>query len=88
MLAAAGLCLAGCNQPSPKDAGEEAATPTDRPVRKPGLWRQSLLIGDAAYVQDVKLCLDAEAEEKISWWGKSGLRSGCVEDDIVSAFKN
>lgn len=82
VLAAAGLCLAGCNQPSPKAAGEEAATPTDRPVRKPGLWRQSLLVGEAAYVQDVKLCLDAEADEKVAWWGKSGLRSGCIEDEV------
>lgn len=77
------LALSACDRPDPAAAEGVTTAPTNRPVRKPGLWRQSLLVGGEAYVQDVKLCLDAEAEEKVSWWGKTGLRSNCISDEIV-----
>jgi hypothetical protein len=83
ILAVAGVSLAACDKkPAAASAATEAAEP-DMPVRKPGLWKQTLLVGGDPFVQDVKLCLDAEAEKKVSWWGKKGLRADCVEDEIV-----
>ena len=83
VLLAGGLCLTACDRSAAPVTEDAAAAPTNRPVRKPGLWRQSLLVGGSAYVQDVKLCLDAKADEKVSWWGKSGLRSNCFKDEIT-----
>jgi hypothetical protein len=82
-LLATSLCVTACDRGAAPIVDEEAAAPTNRPVRKPGLWRQSMLVGGSAYVQDVKFCLDAQTDEKVSWWGKTGLRSDCFKDEII-----
>ena len=83
LLLAAGMCLAACDRtPAPARPDVEPAQ-ANMPVRKPGLWKQTLLVGGAPYVQDLKLCLDVEAEKKVSWWGKNGLRRDCLKDQIV-----
>lgn len=83
VILAVGMGLAACDRtPAATSENPDAATP-DRPVRKPGLWKQTLLVAGAPYVQDARLCLDAESEKVVSWWGKKGLRRDCVEDAVV-----
>lgn len=85
MMALAGIGLAACDRSPAAEtaaASNPEATPTDRPVRKPGLWRQTLLVEGSPFVDGAKLCLDAEAEKVVSWWGKRGLRSDCISDEV------
>jgi hypothetical protein len=53
------------------------ATP---PRRKPGLWKQSVTMGQAAQI--TRLCLDAATEAKISMWGAQATKEMCKTNQM------
>lgn len=84
MLLAAGLVACGQNETTAASgAGGEAKTAGSAagviPTRAPGLWSQTMTLGD--YAQTSKLCLDAAAEKQVSLWGQgvSGCKPGPVQ---------
>ena len=85
MLAgAASLALAGCHKKEEQQATGNAAAPVkaETPKRKPGLWKQTIMIEELGAVQSASLCLDADTDSKVSWWAQQGVRSGCAKNDI------
>lgn len=70
--------LSACDGQPPAAARDGATTVRDAPVRRPGLWRQVMLIEGTEGIRSLTLCLDAAADQKLSWWGGGGgLRQGC-----------
>ncbi|WP_293376383.1 DUF3617 family protein [Phenylobacterium sp.] len=86
----AALALAGCSK---KDAGTPAAagsgaeatapapasapSPLAPPLRKAGLWTQT--VTSAKATQSIKMCLDEAVQKKMQLWGQSMGKSDCQE---------
>jgi hypothetical protein len=81
----AGGALAGCHQapPAAADGAEAAPAAVDIPVRKPGLWKQTMFAEQGDQMQSMTLCLDAAADSVISWWGKGGNHRSCSKNDMI-----
>jgi hypothetical protein len=84
LLVAVGvLVMSGCRAPTAPAAADASGSSQTTPFRKPGLWRQAMLIEGAEAVQSLSLCLDAESDRQLAWWGGStGLRQGCTRNDV------
>ncbi|MDO8801513.1 DUF3617 family protein [Phenylobacterium sp.] len=87
MLAAVALLgVSACDKPAEKtdaQAPAPAFTPSQTPpARKPGLWEQRVSTGD--FVQVSRICLDADTDAKISFWGSQATRDMC-EKNVFSA---
>lgn len=81
LLALAGV--AACDGKSSSDKPQaKAAAPVETPRRKPGLWKQTVLIEDMNALQSVSLCLDAESDLALSWWSQQGFRQGCSRNEV------
>jgi len=81
-LAMAVIGVAGCEGPKAPEAAVSAAEARPAPVRKPGLWKNSVLAEGAGGVQGVKICLDKEAEKILSLWGQGGSRGKCSVNEV------
>ncbi|MBP6547122.1 MAG: hypothetical protein KA220_10425, partial [Phenylobacterium sp.] len=84
-IVAAVLALSACDKPAEKadTAAAPAFTPSQTPpARKPGLWEQRVSTGD--FVQVSRICLDADTDAKISFWGSQATRDMC-EKNVFSA---
>ncbi|MGE5567084.1 MAG: DUF3617 domain-containing protein [Parcubacteria group bacterium] len=85
LIGATALPLAACDKDS-ADKGDQAnvavRAPVETPKRKPGLWKQTMLIEGLDVVQSAKLCLDEATDSKVSWWAQQGVRSGCAKNDV------
>ena len=92
LFAATALALAACGQkdtaeaPAAADAavstaaqatGGAAATP---PPRKPGLWTQTVSMGD--FNQTTRLCLDAATDKSMSLWGSQMTKDMCEKNEM------
>ena len=86
LTGAAVLALSACDKPPEKTDAQAAApafTPSQTPpTRKPGLWEQRVSTGD--FVQVSRICLDADTDSKISFWGSQATRDMC-EKNVFSA---
>ncbi|MGZ6013623.1 MAG: DUF3617 family protein [Caulobacteraceae bacterium] len=99
VAAAAALALAGCSKKADTAAGgatgaaasataPEAAKPAvavSAPTRKPGLWEQTMHMGQMT--QTTKMCLDETTEQKMKWWatenrGEKG-ENPCTEQAVT-----
>jgi hypothetical protein len=72
--------LSGCKPTPPADTQAAAGPAVDAPRRKPGLWKQSMLIQEGDSIQNVPICLDAASDAKLSWWGRPG--SDCSTSQV------
>lgn len=73
----------GCDPKPPEDkAVKPAVTVRPTPVRKPGLWKQTMLIEPGDVMQSATLCLDKAAEAQLAWWSQGGVRADCARNDI------
>jgi hypothetical protein len=80
------LALAACDQKAGQKSGlpmAEAAKPgaTTPPVRKPGLWEQR--VSNSEMVQVSRVCIDAEVDKRLSWWGAQTTKGAC-EKNLVT----
>jgi hypothetical protein len=73
--------LAACDGKPPTDKARNAA-PVETPRRKPGLWKQTVLVEDLNALQSVNLCLDAASDVALSWWSQQGFRQNCSRNEI------
>jgi uncharacterized protein DUF3617 len=81
---AALLALGACNQKpdTPATAGEAAQVPEmTAPARKPGLWEQRVSNGEVLQVS--RICLDADVDKKISWWGTPATKDICQKNLVT-----
>lgn len=82
-IAAACTLVGGCDpEPAEKGAVKPGVVERPAPVRKPGLWKQTMLIEPGDLMQTATLCLDKTAEAQLSWWSNAGLRASCSENDV------
>lgn len=79
------FAVAACSKDSKTEAsGQTVAAPVvEVPARKPGLWKQTLLVEGVDMIQTVQLCLDAASDAKLAWWGQSGFKQACSKNEIV-----
>jgi hypothetical protein len=73
-----------CDKDKTADAGDKAAAPAvvEVPARKPGLWRQTMLVEGIDMIQTVELCLDKASDGKLAWWGQQGFKQACSKNEI------
>ncbi|ATQ41148.1 DUF3617 domain-containing protein [Caulobacter mirabilis] len=76
------LAVAGCSENKAPAAKPEAKAPVEVPKRKPGLWKQTMLVEGVNVIQTVQLCIDPESDSKLAWWGQQGLRQSCSKNDL------
>ena len=76
------VLLCACSEPKPAEDRAAATLPTETPVRKPGLWRQTVQIDDRG-LETVELCIDAASDAKLAWWGQPGLAERCSTTDMM-----
>lgn len=75
--------LGACSKPVQGEARDAGAAPTGQaPHRKPGLWKQSLLQEGSDTINSFTLCLDAEADTKLSWWSQQGFKRKCSKNEL------
>lgn len=88
LICAAGvLALSACGKggdktPAAGDAAKPASTaagPVAPPHRKPGLWTQTVAMGD--FTQTTRLCLDDAVEAKVSLWGAQTSKEMCSRNE-------
>ena len=73
-----------CSKAGEGDAVEKAAPAVvEVPKRKPGLWKQTMLVEGADVLETVKLCLDEASDSKLAWWGQQGFKQACSKNDIT-----
>jgi len=65
--------------------GAEAAAQVEVPKRKPGLWKQTMLVEGIDVIQTVHLCLDQASDAKLAWWGQQGFKQACSKNEIKKA---
>lgn len=72
-----------CSKTGDGDAANKAApAAVEVPKRKPGLWKQTMLVEGADALQTVKLCLDEASDPKLAWWGQQGFKQACSKNEI------
>lgn len=91
LFATAALALAGCGQkeaakaPADSAAAPAAATaavgPATPPARKPGLWTQTVSMGD--FNQTTRLCLDETTDKSMSLWGAQMSKDMCETNETT-----
>lgn len=64
------------------DADKPAPAVVEVPKRKPGLWKQTMLVEGVDVLQTVKLCLDEASDPKLAWWGQQGFKQACSKNDV------
>lgn len=84
ILGALVLVATACSpRESGPDAKKAAAAPVaETPKRKPGLWKQTMLVEGIDGIQSVQLCLDGPSDAKLSWWGQQGFKQTCSKNEI------
>jgi len=90
------VCLAACSKPA-STAGAASSAPAATPAapasgpltaetmphRKPGLWRQSMVMeGVNTPMPTVDMCLDAVSEAKMSMFGQNMRKGHCEREQI------
>lgn len=93
MVASLAVVLQACDTSGKatkkNENGQEATRAAgDVPQRRPGLWRQTIFVENAGEIRSMRLCLDAETDKVIAWWGQSGLRRQCSENSIKKVSDN
>lgn len=84
ILAGASMGVAACDRQAPREEpAAEAPAAVEVPSRKPGLWRQTMMVDGVDVLQSVSLCLDAAADKQVAWWGQQGLREGCEKNEVT-----
>ncbi|MBQ1541328.1 MAG: DUF3617 family protein [Caulobacteraceae bacterium] len=99
MASIAALAVAGCNkkedaqkpaEPQAAGAASPAATAPasasasiTQPMRKPGLWTQTITISDGGLTQTSKLCLDEDSSAKLSMFGQQMSKDACEKNDLA-----
>ena len=82
-MMAACSALWGCGAGPPPQQAASVNVDDTAPVRRPGLWRQAMLVEGSQGLGVLSLCLDASADRQLSWWGSSrGLRQGCSQNSV------
>ena len=77
------LTATACSKEKQTDAaGGPAGAAVEVPKRKPGLWKQTVLIEGIDALQTVQLCLDEASDPKLAWWGQQGFKQACSKNDI------
>lgn len=78
------VAVTACKKTGGETDGVTAAAPAavETPKRKPGLWKQTLLVEGVDVIQSVQLCLDAASDAKLAWWGQSGFKQACSKNEI------
>jgi hypothetical protein len=71
----------GAAAPAAATAPQAPAGPLKPPPRKPGLWAQTVSM--AQMTQTTKICLDADTDRKMAWWGSQAAKSTCPEQSIT-----
>lgn len=83
LVAALALLAAGCSRDGQKAAGgSNASAVVEVPKRKPGLWKQTMLVEGIDVIQTVQLCLDPDSDSKLAWWGQQGFKQACSKNEI------
>lgn len=78
------LAAAACSKDKQNDvAGKPDPASVEVPKRKPGLWKQTLLVEGVDTLQTFKLCLDEASDPKLAWWGQQGFKQACSKNDII-----
>lgn len=92
LFAAIALALAACGQKdtakapaagdtaAPASATAQASGPVAMPTRKPGLWLQTVSMGD--FKQSTRLCLDAATDKSMSLWGAQATQEMCSQTQM------
>lgn len=93
LLATAALVLTACGQketakapgdaagaPAPA-ASAAVAGPATPPPRKPGLWTQTVSMGD--FNQTTRLCLDETTDKAMSIWGAQMSKDMCEKNEMT-----
>lgn len=91
LFACATLSLAACGQKEEAAAtGGDAAAPAAAvaqagpvtpPSRKPGLWTQTISMGD--FSQTTRICLDEAVEKQVSLWGAQAGEEMCQKNEVT-----
>lgn len=76
------LAAAACSKKPNEAEGKASSTVVEVPKRKPGLWKQTLLVEGVDELQTVQLCLDEASDPKLAWWGQQGFKQACSKNDI------
>ena len=77
------LAATACSKTGDGDAVDKAApAAVEVPKRKPGLWKQTMLVEGADVLQTVKLCIDEASDPKLAWWGQQGFKQACSKNEI------
>lgn len=84
-VAALGLTACKRNDAEKTDKQIAAAPTVEVPKRKPGLWKQTLLVEGLDVLQTVQLCLDEASDSKLAWWGQQGFKQSCSKNEITRA---
>ena len=83
MIGIVAFASAACSKDQPTDAaGKAAPAAVEVPKRKPGLWKQTMLVEGVDVLQTVQLCLDEASDPKLAWWGQQGFKQACSKNDI------
>lgn len=84
VLTFAGLALLwGCKPVQTTQQSEPVQVDSPAPLRRPGLWRQTMLVEGSQGLSVLGLCLDTSADRQLSWWGPArGLRQSCTQNTV------
>lgn len=79
------VAVGGCEKDERTTASQKAAAAAavEVPKRKPGLWKQTLLVEGIDVIQTVQLCLDEASDGKLAWWGQQGFKQACSKNEIL-----
>lgn len=80
------LATAACSKADKAADANTAAAPAaavEVPKRKPGLWKQTMLVEEAGVLQTVQICLDAASDSKLAWWGQQGFKQACSKSEVT-----
>lgn len=67
--------LSGCGK---EKAAKAPAGPVEKPVRKAGLWEQTVLI-EGMQPQHIRICADPAVEGSLPWWGRVVQDGKCTD---------
>jgi len=78
------LAAAACSKDNQNGVTSKAnPAAVDVPKRKPGLWKQTLLVEGGDALQTSRLCLDEASDPKLAWWSQHGFKQACSKNEIV-----
>lgn len=82
---AAIAAVVACSKDNKESGRQEVVAPVvvEVPKRKPGLWKQTMLVEGIDVIQTVQLCIDAASDSKLAWWGQQGFKQACSKNEVV-----